>query len=375
MSLALSTLIYEWRRYMAAMVALAMAGVLTLAVSGFFVGLLGAYTATIDRSRADIMVLMPKVKSLQNNGGFPRRLMPLVYMHPDVVEVRDLAGDGGRFYAEGQPDPQNVDISIIDAVPNAVTLPTDFSDAIRDALAVPFNVAVDRTSLKRLHVKLGDTASLDGKTIRIAAILDGYPNFDQPGLVMSRESMRLMGREWRRSDRVGPLMVKIRSGADAEHVRDELNAMSSGQYRAWTRAELSKATTQQFLERGIIALIMDFMMVLGLIIGTVITWQTLRGAILANVKELASLRALGVSMNNLRLIVVELSFWVGVAGLVLTSLLMVLLTFAAKFGGVPLIYRPSVIISCVILLMVIAIGSGVLTLGVLKKSQPADLLR
>ena len=34
------------------------------------------------------------------------------------------------------------------------------------------------------------------------------------------------------------------------------------------------------------------------IIGVVITWQTLRGAILANIKEFASLRALGVSIGQ-----------------------------------------------------------------------------
>jgi len=64
-----------------------------------------------------------------------------------------------------------------------------------------------------------------------------------------------------------------------------------------------------------------FAVVVGAFIGVVITWQTLQGAILANIKEFASLRALGVSMGSLRLIVMELSLWVGAAGLLLTALL------------------------------------------------------
>jgi putative ABC transport system permease protein len=59
----------------------------------------------------------------------------------------------------------------------------------------------------------------------------------------------------------------------------------------------------------------------------------------------------------------------------MTAGLMVLITFAAGVAGVPMAYQPSVIVTIVILLMTIAIGSGLMTLGVLKKSQPADLLR
>ena len=57
MSLALSTLFYEWRRYTAAVVALAFSGLLILAQVGMFTGIVQGITATIDRSRADIMVL------------------------------------------------------------------------------------------------------------------------------------------------------------------------------------------------------------------------------------------------------------------------------------------------------------------------------
>jgi putative ABC transport system permease protein len=38
-------------------------------------------------------------------------------------------------------------------------------------------------------------------------------------------------------------------------------------------------------------------------------------------------------------------------------------------------FPPSYIIGAIALLMFIALGSGMLSLGILKKSQPADLLR
>jgi putative ABC transport system permease protein len=373
LSLAFLTLLYEWRRYTAAIVALASAGVLVLGMSGLFIGLISAYTATIDRSRADIMVLGPDAKSLLNSGGLPARLLPLMYLHPEVTEVRDLDGDWGRFFGPGKKDPTNVSVSIIDPIPGAVTLPTDFSEDTRAKLSVPFNVAVDRTALNKLGVKKGDEATFNGRVVRVAVVLDGYPNFDNPGLIMSRQTLRLMGRA--NTDRLGPLMLRVEDPARVEIVRDELNGMADKQYRAWTKEELRQATLNEFLREGFIALFLNAAMALGLFVGIIITYQTLQGAILANIKELASLRALGVSMGSLRRIVVELSFWVGVFGLVVTAVLMLGLTLLARWGGVPMAFEMGSVISCAILLMMIALVSGALSLGVLKKSQPADLLR
>ena len=85
MSLALSTLIYEWRRYLAAIIALAVAGLLVLAMTGMFMGMSKSFTATVDRSPAAIMILPPEAESLfSNNSGQPRRIIPEIYRHADV---------------------------------------------------------------------------------------------------------------------------------------------------------------------------------------------------------------------------------------------------------------------------------------------------
>ena len=376
MSLALSTLIYEWRRYLAAVIALALAGVLMLALSAMFIGILQSFTATIDKSRAQIIILPAKASSLGGPGGgssLPKRVMPLIYRHPDVVEVQDLPGDFGQFYGPGQTSPTMVNVMVVDPSANAVTLPDDFSDAMRKAIEPPFNVAVDKSALKQLGVKLGDEAMLNGRTVRVALILSGYANSQAPGLVMSRQTHRLMGRA--NDDQLGLLMVRIKNPADADRVRDELNAMAGDQFRAWTKKELSKATIKDAMSQGLLAIILGFMSVVGFVIGVVITWQTLRGAILANIKEFASLRALGVGMGDLRAVVMELSFWVGVLGIVMSGLLMVAITIAAGFYNIPMGFQAGSLIQTAILLLLISVGSGALTLGALKKGEPADLLK
>jgi putative ABC transport system permease protein len=151
--------------------------------------------------------------------------------------------------------------------------------------------------------------------------------------------------------------------------------MSDGQYKAWSRKDLSDASQKSMLKEGGISVMIGFAVVVGVFIGVVITWQTLQGAILANIKEFASLRALGVSMGSLRLIVMELSLWVGAAGLLLTALLTGAVWALAKSFGVPMDFPLFVDLPVAITLIGIAILSGALSLGILKKSQPADLLR
>jgi len=390
MSLALATLIYEWRRYMAAVVALAFSGLLVLAFVGMFMGIGKAFTAQIDRARADIMVLGPGATALFNGGpsGLPRRLMGTVYRHPEVVQVAPLDGSGGRFQNivqsdKGPADPSRppadrkmefVNVTVIDAIPGYVTVPTDYSDVLIETLRQPYAVAVDETALGRLGVKVGDKAIYNGKTITVAAVTTGYPNMMQATLVMSRDTLRMLG-EADTGQRVGPLMVKIADPSRAAIVAAQLNKAGGGAFKAWTRQELADANQSAMFKEQFISVILIFALIIGAIIGVVITWQTLRGAIMSSIKEFASLRALGVSMGSLRGIVLELSFWIGVTGIIASGFLTWFVKWLAGMGGLPMAFPLPVVIFIAFFLLGCAMLSGFLSLGVLKNSQPADLLR
>lgn len=388
MSLALSTLIYEWRRYTAAVVALAFSGLLVLAFAGMFMGMGKSFTATIDRSGADIMILSPGATRLFGGpSGVPRRLIPTIYQHPEVAAVDYIDLSGGSFEtmeqvaqrAPGSTPPRGqrresvMVVSIVTEEGNP-TIPVDYSDELVEALRQPDAVALDETALTRLGVQLGDRAIYNGHTVRIVGVTRGYANFMQPTMIMSRDTLRRYGETYN-GPRVGPLMVRLHDPSRAEIVVAQLNAASNDQYRAWTRQALSAANESSMFEEGIIVVMLGFSVFLGGLIGIAITWQTLRGAILANIKEFASLRALGVGMGSLRRIIVELSFWVGIVGIAASFLLTWLISLLAGAFGLPMAF-PFVMCAAVAgLLLLIALLSGFLSLGMLKQSQPADLLR
>ena len=389
MSLALSTLIYEWRRYLAAIVAVGFCALLVLAFTGLFAGIAVAYSAIISNAPADLVVLDPKAASWFNSNDMPRRVMPLVYSHPSVSEVKEMSIGGGQWanFPKGEPgeaeDPKKqgrrdfVMVIASDMYRGSLTMPQNFTDETIVALQEPYAVAVDRSSLGKLGVKLGDKAKINGKTVYVRAIIDGYPSAGGQSMTFSsRQTARLLGLINENGQRVGTLMIKIANPADALRVRDELNVMSKGLFKAWTRDDLALSNQKDlFTGGGMIAVILISLLVFGGFVGTIITWQTLSGAILANIKEFASLRALGVSMGSLRWIVIELSFWVGVAGLIMAGGLTFLVGLAATNFGLPMAFPLWALAAVGIAFLFISVLSGVLSMGVLKKGQPADLLR
>ena len=375
---------------MAAVMALALSGLLVLAMTGVFIGIGKGFTATIERSSADIIIMQPGATSLIGGpSGVPRRFIPMAYRNPQVIEVQPLDGAGGSFQSvknvdptmsqaerarQGAPKQEFVQASIIDTTPGAVTIPTDYSQDLVDALRQPYTVAIDETAVTKLGVRLGDKALYNGQTVTVVGITRGYPNMMQANIVMSRDTLRMLGQA-DTGPRVGPLMIKLRDPTQASLVAAQLNTLGDGQWKAWTRQELADANAGAMFEEGILVIIIGGCVVLGTIIGVAITWQTLRGAIMANIKEFASLRALGVGMGSLNRIVMELSFWVGLVGVAAAIGLTLLVQMLALANAVIIALPPVLLIIVGGGLVVIAMLSGLLSLGILKNSQPADLLR
>ncbi len=379
MSLAFSTIVYEWRRYFAAIIALAVAGLLVLALTGMFLGAGKAFTATIDKSPAEIMVLPPDADGLfGNNNGLPRRMIPIVYQHPDVVETMPLDGSFAfwqNFPKDGKPAKgDGVQVIVIDPTPDSLTVPTDFDKNLLQAIEEPYAVVIDQSSVGKLGTGLNEKAKMNGSTVTVRGLTTGYPNMFNQTVFMSRQTAKLIY-VVNEGPRVGSLLVKIKDPKRAQAVVNELNAMGKGEYKAWTREKLSASNESGILKEGGIGIILGFMVLVGVFIGIVITWQTLQAAILANIKEFASLRALGVSMGNLRMIIVEISFWVGSVGLGMTALLVAGVSVIAGIIHIPMDFPLYIDIPVAIVLLLIAMLSGLFSLGVLKKSQPADLLR
>jgi putative ABC transport system permease protein len=99
------------------------------------------------------------------------------------------------------------------------------------------------------------------------------------------------------------------------------------------------------------------------------------GAIAGSVREYATLHALGVGLGPLRRVVLKQAAWIGVGGLVAGGLLSLALIGLAKLQEVPVALSLPAWIACAVLVMGIALVSGVAAVRALRSADPALLLR
>jgi putative ABC transport system permease protein len=114
---------------------------------------------------------------------------------------------------------------------------------------------------------------------------------------------------------------------------------------------------------------------LGLIVGAVITAQTLYSATAANAKEFAILLALGIPRWRISLMVLTQSFWVGIIGIVLAYPTCLGLRYAAKRAGAEVDLRWEVLLGTAVVTLVMALISGVFALRGVRQIEPMSLLR
>jgi putative ABC transport system permease protein len=115
--------------------------------------------------------------------------------------------------------------------------------------------------------------------------------------------------------------------------------------------------------------------ILGLLIGLVITSQTLYAATAAAWREYAVLEALGIPTWRMAAAVLAQSFWVGTVGLAIGVPVSLGLGWLLGFVGTKLLLPTWLVGSVAATAMATVFASGLFALRSLRLVQPAELLR
>ena len=105
------------------------------------------------------------------------------------------------------------------------------------------------------------------------------------------------------------------------------------------------------------------------------TRQSLYAATLASLREYAVLRALGIPRWRMMANVAWLSFWIGLAGLLLSFPIIVVLVQLASLLNVPIQLPWWLLTVAITVTWALAIVSGLSTLRAVRLIEPLSLLR
>lgn len=376
LSLARSSLIHEFHRFVPAWLAVSFASLLLLLQMALLLGLFRIVTSVVDRSGADIWLTSPRLPSFDQAVDIPSRDGLALQACPEVARTEEVEMVNGAVRI---PTGALIAATVIgyDLRPGAFVMPRSFRPALADALQMPGGVVIDQVDAPKLHAQIGTILEINGHRAPVVGFTRHFRGVGGVYIFTSLASARYFGGE---GIQVPPMTTfitaRLTDPSRAQEVRDRLQSASeSRSFDAWTREGLSRHSQLYWLLETGMGMGVLFSVVIGIVVGVVITSQTLRAVIVNSLREFATLRALGVPVAALRGIVLELAAWIGLLGLALTGVVAFLLSLVADKANVSLYFPWWTIVATILFTFGVAFVSGFVALRVLYATEPAELLR
>lgn len=373
--LARKTLVYEWRRFLPSMLAVAFSGLLLLVQAALVFGIFESAAVYITRSGGDLWVGHPGTQSIELGRPIPNDTEIKLRMDPAVARVEPFLWIDGDWRGPADRGGLSVFVSGVDTRPDAMVFADVLPPVLRAKLDEPDAVIVDRADLSKLGLGIGGRAVVNGHRVRIAGVANGLRALGGVNIVASLETARRLDNDHGGTE-VAYYVVRLRDGADAEAVRARLQpTTATKRYEVWTRdAFAHRAVTYWMFETGA-GLGVVLLALVVFCVGAIITSQTLMGAVAGSIGEYATLHALGVAFGDLRRVVLQQAGWVGAAGLAVGGVLTAIVIAIARHRDVPVQLDAITVGACAVLVMAIALVSGLAAVRALRHADPAMLLR
>jgi putative ABC transport system permease protein len=377
-SYSLTTIWFERQRFLPAILAVAFSAVLVAVQSGIVLGLLSMMSLPVDKATADVWVGYPGVRSVDLGRPIPERWIVRVAAQPEV-ERAEPAVLGFSLWTRPGPTP-NTTISEVCTIvgtrldPNSLAA-VEGVRADRDLLARLSElgaVAVDESELGRLGIsKIGEDADVFGVRVRVVGLVRGYKSLGGPYVFCSLDTGRAMMHY--QKDEVTYLVAKTANLTDAHKVARRLGGYA--QLTAFTASEFSTRSRMHWLVTTKAGIAVGFTALLGLLVGAVVTSQTLYAATAASQREFATLRAMGIPKWRLQMNVLIQSFWVGLFGILVAAPFTLLMAEIGDSMGTSVRLHPIIILIAAAVTMTMAIGSGLAALRSFQGVDPAHNIR
>lgn len=379
MTYALATIWHERNRFLPAILAVAFSAVLIALQSGLLLGLLSMMSTPVDQSRADVWITYPGVRSVDLGRGIPEAWSYKLEEQPEVDQVEPCVMGFGLWTVQASTSSPEIRTEVcmligtyLDTNSIAVIEPLRRRPDLLDQLREPGAVVVDRSELGRLGVKgIGDKAEVMGYTVHIVGVLDGLKSLGGAYVFCSIDTARALLRYWPQDTTY--LLARCRNPGDAETIATRLK--NSPRVNVYTSDDFSIRSRWHWMTTTKAGLALAFTAALGLLVGAVVTSQTLYAATTASQREYATLRAMGIPRWRLKMSVIAQSFWVGLAGLITAAPVTIALSWVAATIGTRVRLPWIIVLSAAGITMVMALASGLLALRSLQQVDPVHNIR
>jgi putative ABC transport system permease protein len=373
-ALARQTLRHEWQRFLPAALAVGFACLLQLLQAAFVLGIFSSASVYVTGSTGALWIGYPGTQSVNIGRSIRADVEARLRMDPAIDRVEPFFLLDGDW--QGPLGRTSVSVSGINAHADGMLFAHNLPLATRSLLRSPNAVIVDRADLDKLGVGAGQSATINGHRVHVVGVAHGLRALGGVNVLASLETARRLQDDASAYPDPTYFVASVRSGAaPAAVARRVCCGKTFGPYEVWTAEDFARRSELYWLfDTGAGAGVL-FLAIIVFVAGALISSQALIGAVNGSIREYATLNALGVSIGDLRWVVLEQAFWVGLAGLAGAALLGTLLLAFARSQDVPIVLDFSVSVICTLVAMGGAAISGLAAVQMLNRADPATLLR
>jgi putative ABC transport system permease protein len=370
-SYTLTTLWHDRQRFLPGVLAVTFSAALINLQCGLLLGLFSTTSIPIDHSDADIWMSAPGVLSVDLGRPISQANLSRMASYADVEAPEILLLDYSYWL---KPDGSKELCIIIGSrlLDQPLGSVKELTEDLRARLTEPGAIVVDEAELGRLGIRgIGDRPKIGDQRVRVVGLVHGLKSLTGPYVFCSIETARMLLPGT--FDQATYLLARCGKSATPSAVVERLRTHSD--MSAFTKEEFSRRTRVHWLTQTNAGISTAFTAALGLLVGAVVTSQSLYAAVAASMREYAVLRALGIPRRRIIAMVLALAFWVGMTGIVLALPTTFGLASFAEFVGTRMLLPHWLLISVTLVTMAMAIFAGLTALRSLRLTEPATLLR
>ena len=387
MNYSLATLWHERPRFLPGIGAVCFSAVLIALQCGLLHGLFKITSIPVDNTNADVWICSHNALSVDLGRPIP------------LTSISRFAGDDRvesvetyyqAFASWIKPDGGSELCIVIGSDLSARKLDQDqreignlgaikeLDDEMLTALSEPNAIVVDSSEFKRLGIeKVGDYAEINKVRVRVVGATKGLKSLAGPYVFCSRETARHLLRNMTPRDTTTYYLVRCRSESDAESLAKDLNVRYGDRHdmTAMTKSDFSTRSRIHWLTKTKAGIALGYTALLGLLVGAVVTSQTLYAATAASAKEYAILLAMGIPRRKVTATVIVQSFWVGLFGIIAAYPAVHFLAYMGELAGVQIPLPWQILTISAGVTMIMSMLAGLVALRSVRKIEPMNLLR
>lgn len=357
--------------------ALAFAGVLIAILLvfielGFFVAVPQGGMLVYDHMRFDLLLASKDYAFQAQPWQFPHARLAEASAVSGVTKVTPIYFAGGSWQDPSGGD--MLDVFLIGCDPNAHPFRDGDIERQQDVLAQSDTILVDDATRAVFGpLTTGRKIDVDGRRMTIGGRYRLGTGFLGIGVALMDEA-NFFRVTHRRDDPVNLALVSLAPGADIAAVEATLRQKLPNDVQLFTRGELTSQEDAYWTTRTSVGLIFGSGLLVSLIVGLMVLYQTLATQIARHLPEFATLKAIGYGDASLAAVVL------------FESGIIVLAAFVpAVFGAIavyalvrsetllPLALSAGSMATVLLVVLIMAAASAFLSLGNLRRADPAEI--